>query len=1219
MSNKLLLSALLMAPGLLMASGPSPYKASKQTPFRYAYKSPKTLQSENEQRRDRISEMLAPKGMEKTSSIEVSDKLDPSSQFGYLEGPDGTIWYYTSNPVIEKIPVSGGYEGLTESIIREYNFSIYDSDLRLVGTIHDKIDIDEGALETKPAQVMLNSVVSKKFFNIDDKYELIVSVAMNRDLSQNPYPYINYHSYVYSLNGEQTEDGFDKKVKTIDGYLVESVNSAADLWSENFFMTFLTESADLELDEYEDFLNSCKYTLTTYSRASYSGDMSIFQQREVGLNHLPGDQMNCPLMLTFLHDGAACFAYMEYEKKFYATQGEFDPSTGELSDPIQSEDNNLIVTIFQDKGKMPTEIQKIKIPVEIDKTTSGALFTYYGVGNLRYDKDIDFGNFLGDNSKACVVVNKQVYTSHSDDYINSYYVYDPNGEQLITLSEGCDSFVELSDVKGQDPQLIFIYLNGEEYRLDFTELYSGTVTAKLGQTINGEAVSATIDRVPYGDSYRYAVSMLHGDTDADGNTIHNICWLDSDAKFIEKEQLNLGKDIVYANLYIDQSTLDPYFFDTDINHEYMVLVKRYTSPQHTELQEELLIVSTNGNTLLHLTPDSDKGNLITIAPVNIDTKPRLNVVYRSDDYKYTPEFYDLPLCKFTAGGDGTAENPYQIATIGDFKQIGSSLSSNYKLVADLDASNVEVTPVSGSFTGSLNGDGHSINNLTITPGTSTSGLFSRLDNNSKVSNLNIINAVVGLSEEVSRAGVLAAEASNATIDGVHVYNVTTSNGDSYDSAFGGIIGSAMLHTAISNCSVANASFNLPKASVGGIVGGMRTGVTVQSSSFNGSIKGASEVGGIVGSSITGDEKIADCHVDADIVANNIVGGIIGSSRRSNVTRCYVEGTVEATTPDRWTDAGPCAGGIVGQLSPSAATSEGVMAHAPATEGVVTNNIVRIESLKGYTPTGTPSHDQQFTTIHRIVGWTRVNDEPDPSVDTSADKGLANNYAISTLNRFSSDVDDADTSTEGKSIADSDLNRDFFENTLGMQFGAENPWNELAETDPALNHETSAFFNPVVLTPEENTTFEATLVIVSRTQIDPEAVVSDFSCESSDEDVAAPTGNFHFDGNNMVIEFSCSRVGTAVVTAYVNGAQAKFTVNSKVSGVNEVVGNEKTLISYNGTNVKAQECAITIYNLSGTAVASAHDNVSVADLQKGIYLAVAVDGEGSRQVLKIIVR
>lgn len=1219
MRKQLLLSAAVLAPSLLFASGPSPFKASKENPFRYTYKSAQTLKLENDSRRDHVNSLLDPaKSRMSVKTTEASAQLDKSSEFGYLEGPNGAIWYYTSDPVIENVPVPGGYEGLTEAIVKEYKYTIYDNNLKPVGTIRDKVDINEDALETKPAQVMLNTVVTKKFFNIDDKYEVIVSVAMNRDLSSNPYPSVNYYSYVYSIGGAKTDEGYDVKVKSIDGYLVDSVNSAQDRWSENYFLTFLTESANTELEDYDEFLDSCVLNLTTYSRASYSGDMQVFQERVVKHNNLPGDQMSCPFMLSFLNEGKACFAYTEYEKKFYLTQGSINPDTGEFSDPIQNTDNNLVVTIYKDNGGKPELIQTTKIPVVIDKSIEGALFTFYGIGNMLYKSDVDYGNYLADKSKACFIVNKQIYVSKKDDYVENYIVYDPDGEELLTLSEGCDSFVELTDVKGEEPQIIFVYLNDEEYKLDFTDLYSGSVEATLGQTINGRMISALIDRVPYDNSYRYAVSMLNADVDEEDNVIHTICWLDSDAKLIEEEKLNLGKDVQYANLYIDQATLNPYLFDTDAAHEYMALVKRNTSASHTELQEELLVVSANGSTLLRLTPDSDKGYLFGITPIDLETNPRLNVVYRSDDYKYLSEFYNLPLSKFASGGDGTAENPYQIATAGDLRQIASGLNTHYKLVNDIDASNLEFAAINGQFTGSIDGDGHTISNLSVTPTGLSSGFFGRLDNGASIKNLNIVNASIELNSYIDRAGVLAGEASGATIDNVHVYNLTAKNSSDFSGSFGCLVGNAMLYTNISNCSVGNTSLDLPDASVGGIVGGMRTGVSIKACSFTGSLSGNEEVGGIAGSSLTGDEVIEDCHVDADLVANNTVGGIIGTNKRSTINRCYVEGTIEATTANRWTDEGPCAGGIVGRLAASASTSEGA-AKAPATEGVVTNNMVRLTSLKGYTPKGSPKYAQQFTTLHRIVGWTRVNYEPDANVNTEPDDGIANNYVIDSIGKVAADVADDDKTTEGKSIAESDLNKEFFENTLGMEFGDDKAWNELTETDPALNHETATFFNPSVITPEENSTFEATLVIVSRTQLNPEDVVADFSCDSSDEEVASPTGNFRMEGNNLVIEFQCSKVGTAVITAYVNGGQARCTVNSKTSGVESITATDGAAISYDGTSVKAQDCSLALYSISGSTVASGRDIISVSGLLKGIYIAVATDASGERKVLKIIVK
>lgn len=1210
MRKILLFAAMLATPAMLLASFPSPFKADKENPFRYAYRSAGTLRAGKDADRQALQErMEAQSGMKKAEGeMKPSASLPSSDMTGFLDGPDGTTWYYTYSPVIEEVPVPGGYEGLTEKIVKEFQYSVYNNELRLIGTVRDKVEPDADLLETRAVQLSFGEVVTKKFFNVDDKYEVFVSIAMNRDLSQNPYPTVNYHTYAYTLGGEKDADGYDKKIAEIDGCLVGSVNSAPDKWAENYFLTFLTESCGNmdDYDNYEDWLNTCKYDLTTYSRATWGGGMKKFQEKSVLMNNLPGDQMNTPFMLTFVHDGKACFAFSEYEKSFYLSQG-LDPGQG-YSDPVQTQDNNLVISIYSDNSGTPELIQQTKIPVVIDKSVDKALYTYYGIGNMLYFEDVNYGDFLDDKSKATFIVNKQIYVAGNDDkYVNSYDVYDPDGEILVNLADYVDSFIEMSDVKGEK-QICFIFTDGEAYTLKFTDLYTGTVDAEMGQFVNGRLITTAIDRVPYGDSYRYVISMSHGDTDAEGNTIHTICWLDNDCKLIEEQKLNLGKDIEYATFNIEASVLNPYIFNTDASYEYMGLVKRYSDSTHSSIREELVIVSTE-QTVANFLPDAELGDLRTIAPMLEGDKKSLYILYYGNG-KYTPNFYSLPFSKFTAGGDGTKENPYLISTAGDLTQLSTSLTGHYKLANDIDCSNVEIPTVGGSFQGSLDGDGHTIRNINI-----NTGLFNRIENGAEIKDINFTNVTVNPTGK-DRSGIIASEASNVKISNIHITGLHVSE-DSYDGVFGSIIGQGMLNTTVTGCSAANATISLPDASVGGIVGGLRTGVKISQCSFVGSIDGRTDVGGIAGSSITGDETITDCHVDADIVAQNTVGGIIGSSARGRITRCYVEGSIEATTANRWTDVGPCAGGIVGSLAPAHDAAEGY--RAPAAENaVVADNLVRLESLKGYESTGNPEYAQQRTTMHRIVGYTRYNGEPDPQINTETEANIANNFAISTLAKVDDAIDDADTTTEGKSMTADKIDGDWFRNSLGFEFGADKPWNELAELDPVLNHETGAFFDPAVFNPEENTTFEAPLVIVSRTALDPEQLGSDFSCDSSDEDVAAPTGNFRLDGNTLYIEFQCSKIGTATVKAYVAGSQAVCTVNSKASGVEGIVSDNGSMISYDGSVLRAPGCAVSLYNTAGVLVAKGSGQVSTDGMQKGIYIAVAVSA-GGKSTLKIAVR
>lgn len=88
-----------------------------------------------------------------------------------------------------------------------------------------------------------------------------------------------------------------------------------------------------------------------------------------------------------------------------------------------------------------------------------------------------------------------------------------------------------------------------------------------------------------------------------------------------------------------------------------------------------------------------------------------------------------------AGGDGTAENPYQVATAEQLDAVRYHLSAHFVQVADIDLKDWEWLPIGcldrstygGDFTGTYDGAGHVIKNLTITENvfpTQYIGLFS---------------------------------------------------------------------------------------------------------------------------------------------------------------------------------------------------------------------------------------------------------------------------------------------------------------------------------------------------------------------------------------------------------------------------------------------------------------------------------------------------------------
>ena len=92
-----------------------------------------------------------------------------------------------------------------------------------------------------------------------------------------------------------------------------------------------------------------------------------------------------------------------------------------------------------------------------------------------------------------------------------------------------------------------------------------------------------------------------------------------------------------------------------------------------------------------------------------------------------------PLCAKAAdtstefnGGDGTAGDPFLICSRAQLEKIADDLTLNYELGQNIDLSDSNFTPIAGAFTGSLNGKGYKILNLTISVATRDVGLFEKL-------------------------------------------------------------------------------------------------------------------------------------------------------------------------------------------------------------------------------------------------------------------------------------------------------------------------------------------------------------------------------------------------------------------------------------------------------------------------------------------------------------
>lgn len=235
-------------------------------------------------------------------------------------------------------------------------------------------------------------------------------------------------------------------------------------------------------------------------------------------------------------------------------------------------------------------------------------------------------------------------------------------------------------------------------------------------------------------------------------------------------------------------------------------------------------------------------------------------------------------CVCAFDGDGSESHPYLIQTASDLKQLASDVNSGirysdkyFKVTSDIDLAGVEWIPIgrgfadnkSCMFTGTFDGDGHTISNLYVNnPEKDYQGLFGNAAN-ANFKNLNLINVQVTGNLDVG--GVVGV---NLVSSGTHV---------------------------IENCCVmGNVS---GKSAVGGVVGynyvtHRGTELIITNSVFNGNVIGSSNLGGVSGLNIidAGKISIVNCYTQGEVRGDKNVSGIAGVLKVLSGADAYVSRT-----------------------------------------------------------------------------------------------------------------------------------------------------------------------------------------------------------------------------------------------------------------------------------------------------------------------------------------
>ena len=918
--------------------------------------------------------------------------IGPVDNYGFLTGPDGSTWTYTAAYEYED-----GYPSAAE-------ITIYDNRYNLVGTLNEKFELAETDLWVR--NVEINSLVTRKFFNSDDNIEIMLFISVaTKDYTG------RFYNSVYSLT-----DSTSAHVCNVNGNQVLAKNISTNK-NDNYTMVFFRQ--------YYDENNTLYYNYDVYGKAEYGTSQPVLKHTfEIPYQHIAA--LNDPMPIYMLQSGTYTIDYFvaQYEQPF------FDPDIPVYEEPVINPNNNLIITRYDNKFK---QLSEVKIPMVQDEDPA-FLYTFYYLGGLSGQNDIIL-DYNGTGEPAFVVTVDN-YETASDGSVYSYYLYDSKGNQLNTIAEYGLGTIYMSDLPGHSKQYAFLKNENDVEFIEMVDVPSCKTVTRIPLYNGGELLSGNWDRVPYGDSYQYVVSLLQGDNASDGTIHQRIAWFNTKGKLNHYDDLNLGKRVETAQVNIQSSVLNPRLFHADNAYEYMVLLKR-TKANSSQKEEVLLICNNEGNTLLELGADAAKGGALSMINVmNAKTNPALLCAYNNDS-QFTLNFHALPLAKNQLKGEGTVENPYQITCAADFFQIDDQPTAHYKIMNNIDFGNAAFAGLQKAFAGSLDGGNFVLSNLFL----NGSGLFREVVDTAVIQNIQIKQPVLALSDRGAYAGIIANTMRggftddgvelHATLKNIHVVSPVIV-GNNFAGVCGGLIGEASLFVEMSECSVLDAEIEVLDAEeLGGLVGSMLTSSTMSVAAFSGELIGGTVVGGIA-ASIDGDCPIQNVHVDATISGATIVGGVAGASDRAKVANCFVEG---ALTLHFATDKGGV-GGVIGALASDIMGS--------GSEAVLHDNIVAIQSIQA--PVDAKAH--------RIVGFSSCNDyeydwdnvnynKPQsewPRIYFSAEKCLKNNYVISNLALIDATIAATDTTTEGATMAASDLTAEWVAaHGFVLGNGVDAPW------------------------------------------------------------------------------------------------------------------------------------------------------------------------------------
>ncbi len=233
---------------------------------------------------------------------------------------------------------------------------------------------------------------------------------------------------------------------------------------------------------------------------------------------------------------------------------------------------------------------------------------------------------------------------------------------------------------------------------------------------------------------------------------------------------------------------------------------------------------------------------------------------------------------FAAPGD--PGEPIPITGCGELEAIPDGSTLHYEITQSFLCGGLFL--VKDSFAGHIEGNGHTISNITIEPlGVGVIGMFRTIEASGVIQNLTFEN--VNITNNLATTGSVAGSLAG-TLDNVHVTGTVDGQ-----SNVGGLVG--VLNGGYIVDSSADVTVTGGNDSVGGLVGDMSgSGALIEFSHASGNVQGNFQVGGLVGYARVG-TAIENSYATGSSTCNLECGGFIGQGNATSLAQNYATGNV----------------------------------------------------------------------------------------------------------------------------------------------------------------------------------------------------------------------------------------------------------------------------------------------------------------------------------------